>query len=65
MKNTKFRLVYLIMALFAFVFGSVLFFYDYYESGAGMKLFAGIVFAILAVFKSEDLYLFIKKIRNS
>ena len=55
----------MIMALFAFVFGSVLFFYDYYESGAGMKLFAGIVFAILAVFKSEDLYLFIKKIRNS
>jgi hypothetical protein len=59
-QNSKYRHIYLTLALLVFALGSVMAFYDFVEKKDGMKLFGGIVFGIMTIFKAEDLYVFIK-----
>lgn len=63
-KNSKYRGVYLILAFVVFVFGSAMAFYDFFVAKDGMRLFGGIMFAIMAVFQAEDLYVFYKNRRS-
>jgi hypothetical protein len=57
-QNSKYRLVYLILAFAVFAFGSALAFYDYYDAKQGMKLFGGIVFGLMTIFQGRELYNF-------
>ncbi len=59
-QHSKYRSVYLILALAAFAFGSAMAFYDYCDTKEGMKLFGGIVFGLMAIFQGGDLVSFYK-----
>ena len=57
----KYRLTYLICAVVVMLVGSIMWFYDFATEKDGMKLIGGIVWAVMALFYIEDLYLFYKK----
>lgn len=59
-QNSKYRLIYLILALLVFALGSSLAFYDYAQKKEGIRLIGGIVFGLMAIFQVDDLYTFIK-----
>ena len=59
-QNSKYRLQFLIFFVVLLVIFTVMNFIDYVEKKDGMKLTGGIVFGVLALVYTHDLYEFLK-----
>jgi len=63
-KNPTYRLIFLAVTTGLFVLVSVFNFFDYADTGKGMKLTGGILFGVMAIFYAVDLYDFVSKKSN-
>ena len=59
-KNPKHRLIFLIFIIVVLIMDSVMNFYQYKETKEGMKLTGGILFGVMALLFTDELYTFIK-----
>jgi hypothetical protein len=60
-QNSKYMLIYLILALLLFAFESVYCFCKYaVDIDKGMSLIGGIIFGLMSIFQVDEMYSFIK-----